>query len=99
MAATGTRTPEQIRKEIEAERELLAGAVEHLRAALGDAVNVTEKLKAKLPVVAAGAALAGFVLAGGVGATMRYFARHGRHRHRDRSTRSGAGGWSLLDRD
>jgi hypothetical protein len=95
MAATGTRTPEEVRKEIEAERERLAGAVEQLRSALGDAVNVTGKLKANLPVVLAGAALAAFVLAGGVGATMRYVARRGR----DRQTRARAGRWLLRYRD
>jgi hypothetical protein len=41
---------------------------------------VAGKLRAKLPVAAAGALSAGFVLAGGIGATMRYFARRGRER-------------------
>jgi hypothetical protein len=75
-----TRTEEQVRSDIEREREELAGAVEHLRSSLGDAADISGKLKAKLPVVAAGAASVGFVLAGGVGATMRYFARRGRDR-------------------
>ncbi len=70
MAATNTRTPEQVRKDIEAERERLAGAVEHLRGDLGKAANTAAKVKSKLPV--------GVVLAGGIGATMRYFARRGR---------------------
>jgi hypothetical protein len=74
------RTPEQIRTDIAAEREQLAGAVEHLRDSLGQAANISGKLRAKLPAVAAGAASAGFVLAGGIGATMRYFARRGRDR-------------------
>jgi hypothetical protein len=72
------RTQEQIRSDIEAEREQLADAVEHLRGSLGEATDITGKLKAKLPLVAGAAATAGFVLAGGVGATMRYFARRGR---------------------
>ena len=72
------RTPEQIRAELDAEREGLAGAVEHLRGELGEATDIGGKLKSKLPVVAAGAASVGFVLAGGVGATLRYFARRGR---------------------
>jgi hypothetical protein len=75
-----TRTEEQVRNDIEREREELAGAVEHLRGSLGDAADISGKLKSKLPVVAAGAASVGFVLAGGVGATMRYFARRGRDR-------------------
>jgi hypothetical protein len=70
------RTVEQLRGEIAAEREQLAGAVEHLRDELGTAA----KLKGKLPVVAAGATVTGFVLGGGVGATMRYIARRGRER-------------------
>jgi hypothetical protein len=75
------RTQEQVRNDIEAEREQLAGAVEHLRGELGQATNLTGKLRAKLPLVAGGAASAGFVLAGGIGATMRYFARRGRDGH------------------
>jgi hypothetical protein len=68
-----TRTPEQVQLELEAEREQLAGAVKQLRESF--------KRGPKLPVLAAGAASVGFVLAGGVGATMRYFARRSRERH------------------
>ena len=68
-----TRTQAEIQRELEAEREQLAGAVEQLRDSF--------KLKPKLPALAAGAASVGFVLAGGVGATMRYFARRSRERH------------------
>jgi hypothetical protein len=93
MAAT--RTPEQIRSELDAEREQLAGAVEQLRGELGEAANITGKLKSKLPLAAAGAASLGFVLAGGVGATFRYFARRGREG--DEKLRVGR--WSILDRD
>jgi hypothetical protein len=75
-----TRTQEDIRRDIEREREQLAGAVEYLRGSLGEAADIGGKLKSKLPVVAAGAASVGFVLAGGIGATMRYFARRGRDR-------------------
>ena len=67
-----------MRREIEAEREQLANAVEELREGLGEATDVAGKLRAKLPVVAAGALGAGFFLAGGIGATMRFFARKGR---------------------
>ena len=78
MATPNSRTPEQVRREIEAEREQLAEAVDELRAGIGEATNVGAKLRARLPVVAAGALGAGFFLAGGVGATMRFFARRGR---------------------
>jgi hypothetical protein len=80
MATTNGRTAEQVRKEIEAEREVLATAVEQLRDELGEATNIAGKLRSNLPVVAAGALSAGFVFAGGIGATMRYFARRGRER-------------------
>lgn len=93
MAAT--RTPEQIRSELDAEREQLASAVEHLRGELGSAANISGKLKAKMPAVAGAAASAGFVLAGGVGATARYFARRGREG--DEKVRVGR--WSIRNRD
>jgi hypothetical protein len=89
------RTPEQVRQDIDAEREQLAKAVEELRSSLGEATDIGGKLKAKLPIVAGAAASAGFVLAGGVGATMRYFARRGREGHE----KARVGRFSLFDRD
>ncbi len=74
------RTPEAVRREIEAERRQLASAVEQLREGLGEATDVAGKLRSRLPVVAAGALGAGFFLAGGIGATMRFLARKGRER-------------------
>ena len=74
------RTPETVRREIEAERLELAAAVEQLREGLGDVADVSGKLRSRLPVVAAGALGAGFFLAGGIGATMRFIARKGRER-------------------
>ncbi len=76
----GGRSLETVRREIETERERLASAVEDLRQGLGEATDVAGKLRAKLPVVTAGALGAGFFLAGGIGATMRFFARKGRER-------------------
>jgi hypothetical protein len=95
MASTNSRTAEQVRSEIEQEREQLAGAVEQLRDELGEATDIAGKLRTKLPLVAVGAASAGFVLAGGIGATMRYFARRGREGHE----KARLGRWSLSDRD
>jgi hypothetical protein len=89
------RTPEQIRGELSAEREQLASAVEELRGELGEVTDITGKLKSKLPIVAAGAATVGFVLAGGVGAAFRYFARRGRES--DEKLRVGR--WSIRGRD
>ncbi|HUP33680.1 MAG TPA: hypothetical protein VM184_11640 [Gaiellaceae bacterium] len=82
MATTSLngRTPETVRREIEAERRELAEAVEQLRDGLGEVTDVAAKLRRRLPVVAAGALGAGFFLAGGVGATMRFLARKGRER-------------------
>ena len=74
-------TEEQLRKEIDAEREQLASAVDELRGSIAQAADVGGKLRSKLPLVAGAAASAGFVLAGGVGATARYFARRGREGH------------------
>ena len=68
------RTTDDVRREIEREREQLASAVDDLR----EAADMTSKLRAKLPAVAAGGAATGFVLAGGIGATMRLLARRGR---------------------
>lgn len=68
------RTPEQVENELAAERQGLTAAVEDLR----EATNVGRKLKAKLPVAAAGALGVGFFLAGGIGATVRLMFRRGR---------------------
>jgi uncharacterized protein DUF3618 len=80
VSLNGNRTPETVRHEIELERQELAHAVEQLREGIGDVTNVSAKLSERLPLVAAGALGAGFFLAGGVGATMRFLARKGRER-------------------
>jgi hypothetical protein len=82
MAATSVngRTPDTLRREIEQERRELAEAVEQLREGLGEATDVSGKLRSNLPAVTAGALGAGFFLAGGIGATMRFLARKGRER-------------------
>jgi Protein of unknown function (DUF3618) len=90
MATSNGRTAEQIRSEIEAEREQLATAVDELR----EAADVTAIVRAKLPLVAAGAAGAGFFLAGGIGATMRLIAR----RSREGKTTARAGRFSVVHR-
>jgi hypothetical protein len=73
-----TRTDEDVRRDIAAERERLAEAVESLRTGMGEAADISGKLRSKLPLVAAGAAGAGFFLAGGIGATARLIFRRGR---------------------
>ena len=68
------------RRELEAERQELETAAERLKRSFAAATDVTGKLRAKLPAVAAGALGAGFFVAGGIGATMRFLARKGRER-------------------
>jgi hypothetical protein len=88
------RTAEQVRREIEAEREELAGAVENLRGEIGHVTDIAGKVKERLPLVAGAAATLGFVLAGGIGATMRYAARRGR----EGDEKAHAGRWSVRRR-
>jgi hypothetical protein len=92
---SNARTTEQLRHEIEAEREQLAHAVEELRTEMGEAANVTAKLRGNLPVVAIGALGAGFVLAGGIGATMRLVFRRGR----EGTEKARLGRFTIIDRD
>jgi hypothetical protein len=95
MAARNGRTEQQVRRDIEAERDQLADAVEDLRGGLAEVTDIGGRLRAKLPVVAVGALGAGFVLAGGIGATMRLLAR----RSREGTTKAKLGPFSLVDRD
>jgi hypothetical protein len=78
MASSNNRTLDDVRRDIESEREQLAGAAETLRDEIGEATNVSAKVRANLPVVAIGALGVGFLLAGGVGATARLIFRRGR---------------------
>ena len=91
--STNNRTPDQVRLEIENEREQLAGAVDHLRDEIREATNIGAKVRAKLPVIAAGALAAGFVVAGGIGATMRMIGRH-----RESTEKARFGRFSFVDR-
>ncbi|TML97062.1 MAG: hypothetical protein E6G03_03580 [Actinobacteria bacterium] len=95
MAGSNARTVEQVRRDIEAERVQLAGAAETLRESIGEATNVSAKLRANLPVVAAGALGVGFLLAGGIGATARLIFRRGR----EGETKAKLGRFRLVDRD
>ncbi len=95
MATRNGRSTAEVRRDIEAERERLAVAVDDLRAGLGEATDISAKLKGRLPVATAAALGAGFVLAGGVGATMRLLMRRGREGH----TKARLGPFSFVDRD
>jgi hypothetical protein len=95
MATSNSRTLEQVRLEIAAEREQLADAVDNLRSEIEDVTDVRAKLRAHLPVVAAAALGAGFLFAGGIGATMRLLAR----REREGTTKARFGRFSFVERD
>ena len=94
MPARNGRSPEDVRRDIEAERERLASAVDELREEVGEATDLTGKLRSKLPAVAVGAAGVGFVLAGGIGAAARLLMRRGR----EGKTKARLGPFSLVDR-
>jgi hypothetical protein len=95
MATGNTRTPEQVRHEVETERQRLADSVDTLRAEVKEATDVGAKLRAHLPIAAAGALGAGFIMAGGVGATMRFLFRRGR----EGKEKARFGRFSFVDRD
>jgi hypothetical protein len=95
MAAGNSRTTEEVRRELESERERLAYAVDSLRAEVKDATNVSAKLRGNLPVFAVAALGAGFFLAGGVGATMRLLFRRGR----EGKEKARFGRFSFVDRE
>jgi Protein of unknown function (DUF3618) len=90
MQSPNGRTTDELRLEIERERQELAHAVDELR----EVADVNTIVRPKLPVLAVGAAGAGFFLAGGIGATMRLLARRGR----EGRTKVKAGRFSLVDR-
>ena len=95
MADNNSRSVADVRRDIETEREQLAGAAESLRSSLGEATDVRGKLRENLPAVAAGALGVGFLLAGGVGATARLIFRRGR----EGETKAKVGRFRLVDRD
>jgi hypothetical protein len=64
----------KLREELRTERAALAEAVHDLR----EAADITGKLRAKLPLAAAGALGLGFFKAGGIGATARLLMRRSR---------------------
>jgi hypothetical protein len=94
MAGSNSRTVADVRRDIEAEREQLAGAAEHLRESLGEATDIRARLRANLPAAAAGALGLGFLLAGGVGATARLIFR----RSREGETKAKVGRFRLVGR-
>jgi hypothetical protein len=94
-ARSNTRSTDDVRRDLEQEREHLASAAESLRDSIGDATNITAKLRSKMPLVAGGALATGFFLAGGVGATARLLFRRGR----ESDTRMKLGRFRIVDDD
>ena len=69
------RSPEEIRQSIEANRAQLGTAVETLRSEFAEAVDWRKKLVQNRKNVLIGAAVAGFVLGGGIAAIGGLFSR------------------------
>jgi hypothetical protein len=75
-----TRTPEEIRRSIEANRTELGLAVERLRGEVSEATDWRRQLRENQKQVLIGAAVAGFVLGGGVAAMTGLLTGHRRSR-------------------
>jgi hypothetical protein len=69
------RTPEQIRSSIESTRQDLAFSVNDLRSKVGELTNWRRQLADNREAALATAAVAGFVLGGGIAATVSIFRR------------------------
>ena len=95
MATGNSNATQELRRRIEAERDALASAVDTRSGELCEVTNVSAKLKAKLPAAAAAAVATGFVVAGGIGATMRLFAR----KSREGTEKARFGRFRLVGRD
>jgi hypothetical protein len=74
------RSTDEVRRDIAVERDELAHAVEHLRTEVGGTFDIPRKIGSHLLIAAPAAFAMAFVMSGGIGATMRYFARRGRER-------------------
>jgi len=69
------RTPEQIRSNIEATRRELSVSVDDLRSKVGELTNWRKQLADNREAALATAAVAGFVIGGGVAATFSLLRR------------------------
>jgi len=67
-----------IRRELGTEREDLVDAVKMLRSEFSRATDISGKLRAKWPAIAAGTLGLGFVASGGIRRTFRLLTRRGR---------------------
>jgi hypothetical protein len=71
----GVRSPEEIRQSIEANRAELGVAVERLRAEIEEITDWRKQLLLRRKNIVIGAAVAGFVLGGGLAAVTGIFRR------------------------
>ncbi len=72
---TQTRSPEEIRNSIESTRQELAFSVNDLRSKIGELTNWRRQLAENRQAALVGAAVAGFVIGGGVAATISLLRR------------------------
>jgi len=72
---TETRSPDEIRNSIEATRQDLAFSVNDLRSKVGELTNWRRQLTENRQAALVGAAVAGFVIGGGVAATISLLRR------------------------
>ena len=77
----GARTPEEIRRSIEANRAELGLAVEKLRGEVAEVADWRKHLRDNQQQVMIGAAVAGFVLGGGIAAVTGMFTRRRRREY------------------
>ena len=70
-----SRSPEQIRADMESNRQELGVAVEKLRAEVTEITDWRKHIRAHQREVVIGAAVAGFVLGGGIAGVLGIFSR------------------------
>jgi hypothetical protein len=75
-----SRTPEEIRASIEANRLELAVSVQKLRNEVAEVTDWRKQLRTNQQNAMIGAAVTGFVVAGGIAAVSSLFTRRRRHR-------------------
>jgi Protein of unknown function (DUF3618) len=73
--ASGSRNPAQIRSSIEETRQELAFSVNDLRSKVGELTDWRRQIMTNRRATLIGAAVAGFVIGGGVAATVSLFRR------------------------
>ena len=72
---TAARTPEEIRRSIEANRAELALSLDRLRGEVAEVTDWRKQLQRHRKQIIVGAAVAGFVIGGGIAATGGLFRR------------------------